>query len=158
MGYKGHAFCLPSPIGSTDGKAEWMKEQANITAFYRKVSSSESCFFFSDLKFYLLTSFLLRMASAASDVLHSSPTPPTHPTPHVDSPLRPILKLPLKISTPTTSSQILVLMNYRHGAPSSTPKSPGTKHHPSFRLSALRIRLIPVVCISVIVMGSCRCI
>ncbi|KIM49897.1 hypothetical protein M413DRAFT_439023, partial [Hebeloma cylindrosporum] len=37
MGYRGHAYCWPTPLDSTKDKAEWMKEQAAITAFYRKV-------------------------------------------------------------------------------------------------------------------------
>ncbi|CAA7262594.1 unnamed protein product [Cyclocybe aegerita] len=34
---KGHAFCWPTPIGYRgDDKAEWARQQAAITAFYRK--------------------------------------------------------------------------------------------------------------------------
>jgi len=54
MGYNGHAFCWPAPTGSTANKAEWMKEQAAITAFYRKVYSSP---FFPLFQNRLLTFF-----------------------------------------------------------------------------------------------------
>ncbi|CAA7262588.1 unnamed protein product [Cyclocybe aegerita] len=36
MGYRGHAFCWPTPIGFRGDKAEWARLQAAITAFYRK--------------------------------------------------------------------------------------------------------------------------
>ena len=55
MRHGDHAFCWPTPISSAAGgdKAEWTKQQAGITAFYRKVRSFP---FFPSSHNYLLTS------------------------------------------------------------------------------------------------------
>ena len=80
MGYNGRAFCWPTRIGSTTNNAEWMNEQAAITALLHFVAEYALLRIPSCSTIIYLPSFFPRTASAHRTQPPCLPSDSSHPS------------------------------------------------------------------------------